>query len=356
MKSKTSIFIFFLIFGYLTTIPNQSIYAQSGIQCVWCGGLNGNHNPGCKYLGHSSVSKPSSTSLSLENEIMGIIFSNFLKSGVNSKQTGTDKAKQEQEKQVKQQKLAVMLALQKKYNDSIAQVSHDKMMKEYKQLGDGSELTYKGLDERKWKASVNFNCKITSFKGDVSVVKADGKFIKLTPDQTVDLAPGDWLATGADGRVKLHYGFENGGEDITLGQKSVINIVTDEYGTHIPSILRGNIYVTNNIVTERIAEIKEDVTTELIKRKNIIQKKINPIRIPGGTCSIRGTEFTVEVDSTKSSAIYVFDGIVEITDNEQVYKLILTGGQKGKVNNAGIMYGSSPIGEEETAIRWWEKD
>jgi len=361
MKNKMNTIILLMLFGSLTLIPFQNLLAQTGIECLGCGGMNGNHKPGCKYMVSSGTSNTSTKSSSFENEIMGVIFSNMFNSffnSSNSKEDEAEKIQQQQDEQIRQQRLAALIVLQKKYNDSIAQARHNKMMKEYKKLDDGSDLKYKSLDDNQWKPSITFNCKITSFKGDVKVYKSiDGKLYekKLSTDQPIDLAPGDWISTGPKSSIKLHYGIEKGGKDIILGQKSAINIVTDENGTHIPKCVRGNYYVTNNLVSEKAVELREALIAKVDRQSALLKKKFNPIRLPGGTASIRGTEFSIEVDSVGNSIINIFQGIVEITDNNQIYKLTLTAGQKGIVTHIGNLSGPISIKEEEI-IRWWKEE
>ncbi|MCW1149226.1 FecR family protein [Flavobacterium lacisediminis] len=360
MKVNINIVILWIILGSFIIIPHQKLMAQSGIECLGCGGMNGKHNTGCKYMSSSTSSKSSVKSSSFEQEIMGAIFSNMLNSvfnsSSNSKETEAEKLKRQQDEQIRQQRLAALIALQKKRNDSIAQAKHNKMMSEYKKLDSGGELKYKGLDDNKWKASIHFNCKITSFKGEVTVMKSvDGKLHakQLTADQPIDLSPGDWIKTGPNSSIKLHYGLEKGGEDVMLGQNSAMNIVTDENGTNIPKIQRGNVYITNNLVSEKAAEITEDIISEANKEISKLRKKLK-VRVHGGTCSIRGTEFSIEVDSLGNSIFNVFEGVVEIVDDNEIFKLTLTANQKGIISNSGNLLGPIPIKANEI-IKWWKE-
>jgi hypothetical protein len=356
MKNACCLFIPLLMLGILFIIPNQKLSAQTGIECLGCGGMNGNHKPGCKYMGVNA--NPSAAHANIDQQILGAIFSgmlnNFFSTASDSKQTEAAKLRQQQEEQLRQQRLSAMIALQKKYNDSIAQSRHDKMMKEYKKLDGGNDLAFKRLDDDKWKPSSHFNCKITSFSGDVRVVKADGKMVVISPDEIIVLEPGDWLATGPNSRVKLHYSFESGGEDIMLGQKSAINIVTDESGTHIPKFVRGNYYVTNNIVTEKYAEYQEILISETDKLKSKFENKFK-IRTPACALAIRGTEFTVNVDSIGKTIVCVFEGIVELTDYNHQTSLTLTAGKKGIVNDNGAIGGPLTIKDEEKTS-WWKQE
>lgn len=358
MKNACWFFMPVIVLGILFIIPNQKLSAQTGIECLGCGGMNGNHKPGCPYINKSNNPASSGTNTSIEQEIMGAIFTNLfnslLNNGSDSKQTEAEKLRRQQEQQLRQQRLSAMIALQKKYDDSVAQARHDKMMKDYKKLDGGGELAFKRLDDNKLKPSAQFNCRIISFKGDVKVVNADGKMIQLAQNQPVDLGPGDWLATGPDSRVKLHYGFESGGEDIMLGQKSAINIVTDEFGKHVPKFVRGNYYVTNNLVAEKYAESQEKIISETDKLKTKLDKKFN-IRTPSCALAVRGTEFTVDVDSAGKTIVCVFGGIVELTDPNHQALVTLTASTKGIVESNGIINGPFTIKDEEKT-NWWKED
>ncbi|HLP72325.1 MAG TPA: hypothetical protein VK155_05435 [Bacteroidales bacterium] len=358
MKKGYRLFMTVFVLGILFIIPNQKLSAQTGIECLGCGGMNGNHKPGCKYMGANTASNSSIAHTNIDQQIMGAIFSgmlnNLFSSESDSKRTEAEKLRQQQEEELRQQRLAAMIKLQKKYNDSIAQSRHDKMMRDYKKLDGQGDLNFKGLDDDKWKVSAQFNCKITSFSGDVRVVKADGKMVIISPDQSLDLTPGDWLATGPNSWVKLHYGFESGGEDIILGQKSAINIVADESGTHIPKFMRGNYYVTNNILTEKYAEYQEKLISEADKLKKQFDKKYN-MRTPSCALAVRGTEFTVNVDSIGKTVVFVFEGIVELTDNNHQAFIILTANTKGIVKDTGGISGPLTIKDEEKT-NWWKED
>ncbi|MFZ2287701.1 MAG: hypothetical protein WAV93_12005 [Bacteroidales bacterium] len=153
----------------------------------------------------------------------------FAPSKADAEPTAAERARIERLDLERQKQMALRQAKLNRYNDSIAEAGPDKMMKDYKPLAGSENLAYKGLDDKKkrWSADVNFKCKITDSKGDVRIVRADGSIRKFPADQPVDLAPGDWIYTNRDSRIKLHYEFENEGKDIIVGQNSFVNIVTD---------------------------------------------------------------------------------------------------------------------------------
>ncbi len=323
------------------------------------------HKTDCRYYKKSQTNKPDASagakSTSLEQQIIMQIFAGMVQNTLNSnngqkkQQTEAEKQKLLQEEKFKQQRMVALLTRQKKYNDSIAQAKHDKMMKEYKPLEGNEDVAFKKIDDAK--PIINFNCKITSFKGKVIIVKPNGKMIVLNEDSPInapiDLAPGDIIATAFNSRVKLHYAFEKGGHDVLLGQKTAIRIVEAEDGTQEPVLYneRGNMYVTNNIVSEKIAETKEEIITEAEKQLGKLRRKMQ-IRVPGGTAAVRGTEFAISVDALGNSQVLVLDGIVDVKGNLYDNTVTLTAGYLGVVNDNGEIIGVYKF-EIDRLEKWW---
>jgi len=189
--------------------------------------------------------------------------------------------------------------------------------------------------------------------GNVTVFKTNGQRIVLSSERSVDLAPGDWIATGKDSRLKLHYAFENGGEDMILGSSSVLNIVTNESGTHEPKLLRGDMYVVSDNVQEKIADIVLDTKAELtnyvyqfmapLKR---LSSKMN-VRTPHAAMSIQGTEFTIQVDEFDNTEVNVKNGIVDLTGNLMNGTITLAAGTKGIVKATGEILGPLEMDEKQ---------
>jgi hypothetical protein len=161
-------------------INYNSSYAQNCVcaVCVERGAVScsadasAHYNTNCpvykNYHSGASTKTQTNTNASIEQMVMESIFTNMFNNMLynknNTNLTDAQKLKQQQEEQIRQQRLEAMVALQKKYNDSIAQARHDKMMKDYKSLDAGTkDLKYKGLidndyndpnvvqlDEQKW--------------------------------------------------------------------------------------------------------------------------------------------------------------------------------------------------------------
>jgi hypothetical protein len=351
-------------------LMSLNIYSQVQVprlgdpQCVECGGMNGNHKTWCSY--YNRASKPSSASqgnsLDLQQQIMLNIFSGILNSAINNnnKSGAQNLAQEQRDEAIRQQQLAILLANQKRCNDSIAQANHDRMMKDYKPLAGSSDLSYKGLDDKQRMTPVRFNCKITSFHGKVTIVKSNGQQIALDETQLADIAPGDWIATGENSWIKMHYDLENGGEVITLGSKSVLTIGIYDDGTHSPTLMRGKMYAVNQSVTRQVyqegggiidqAAFEADKLKERIKNKIISMK----IRTPIAVCAIRGTEFTVNVDDFSNTEINVMDGIVDLFGNLKDNAITLTAGTKGIVKTSGEIFGPLEIDKSANTGRWWK--
>lgn len=367
MKTSFYLLITSLLFMLFSAVINP-VYAQtvSGAQCVICGGMNGNHTTTCKYYNPPANSNSGSTGYSMEQEIMGTIFQSFLKSVFSSSNSNDVKSaeetkKIEEEKQNRIKQLALKQSILKEYNDALAKAEYDKMMKDYKKLEGSGDLKYKSLDdEKKWSASVKFNCKITSFKGDVRILKSNGKIVQLSENQSVDLEPGDWIATGVKSNVKLHYLFEKGGEDLLIGQKSALTIVANAEGNYVPKLIDGNLYIVNNMVTEKIAEGNEayneaydNVVGKTKSLMNLIKIRTQ-IRTPTAVCGIRGTEFTINVDSLGNTMVIVMKGLVDLTCSEKDSTITLSDGDKAFVYQGGEI--SGPLKYENIDIdNWWKE-
>ncbi len=348
MKTKhylSALFLFLSIYGY----------SQTGIQCVECGGMNGNHKMTCSSYNRSSSGTSSSNKTSFEKDIMLNIFSATLNNLFSNKPSASrlstqDIEKARQQEAQRQQALAALLARQKQYNDSIAEAKHNRMMKDYKQLEGGGEVKFKTFYDNTRKPSVHFNCRITAIKGNVTVLKLNGKEILLSETQSVDLVPGDWIATGNNSRLKMHYAFENGGEDILLGQETVINIVKNEDGAHVPKLMKGDMYVVNNKFKEELADKVLDKKDELVNESPVMQKlrkKLGEVRTPNAICGVRGTEFTVHVDEFDNTEVNVKNGIVDLTGNLMNGTITLTAGTKGTVKGTGEIAGPLKFDEKQ---------
>lgn len=356
MKTIKIISIFFVLLT--CTVEVYAQVPEVNCVCAICGvpcsaSASAHNNPNCPvYQNYHRLSKgnASTTKTSFEQQIMLDIFSNALNSLLSSnKPNEQDKEKIRLEEERKQKELAILLAKQKIYNDSIAQAKHDIMMKAYKQLDGNGDLKLITLDNVN-KSAAHYSCKIAAFKGDVSIYKTNGQRITLSGDQTVELLPGDWIKTGADSRLKLHYDFEKGGEDIILGSGTVVNIVSSEDGSQVPKLMRGDMYVVNNIVTEKIANTVLNAEDKITKEANQLfgrYKAKFQIRTPIAVIGVRGTEFIINVDEFDNTVVKVKNGVVDLTGNLINGTIILTAGTKGIVKVTGEILGPMKMDEKQ---------
>lgn len=343
--------------------------AQNNCECskchVSCNAPPSAHtNTECPVVkNRGKAGKTTSNSISFEQQIaqhiIGTMISNMINNTSAKQQKVSEEAKQKKirEDKIKQERLNALLARQKKHNDSISKARHEKLLKEMKPLEGHNEVAFKPLENPMTK--VNFNCKITGYKGQVKILKGD-KIVELSPtQQSVDILPGDYIVTGNNSYVKLHYALEKGGEDVMLGQNSAIKIIEEEDGTHTPKYLRGNLYGTNNKVLEIASDAQEKLISEFEEmtaelRKKVLARGEMKFRI-GTTCSIRGTEYHVSIDSIGNSQIYVMNGMVDVIDDVNSKYVTLTPGYMCTVNTEGEITGLFLYKMEEKD-KWWLKE
>lgn len=366
MKNNIPFFSFCLLLT-LNAILDTTAFAQppvSGIECSYCKGKNGNHKSSCRYYnppassGSSNISSNANFEQEIAQEILGNMITNLFRNA--GKQSEEEKQRQKRQEELAKAHLAAMEAKQKKYNDSVLQVKHDKMKKEMKPLEGYGNVAYKSLENPKPK--VNFNCKITGFKGEVKILKANGGgLITLSDNQSIDLAPGDYIAAGDNSQVKLHYAFEKGGEDILLGQNTIATIVTEEDGTQIPKLIgkKGRMYETNNKVSDFTANMNEKVITEIKEltkeaRKALWQTENQKLRVrcANWAMAVRGTEFFLITDSLENSNVFVLNGMVDVIDEVNSKYVTLTTGYMCTVSSTGVISGILNFKIEEQN-KWW---
>jgi hypothetical protein len=304
-------------------------------------------------LSGQKINSSSSSAANLNNEVVGALWGGILNSLFRSSPSPSQteiEAKQKADLEARQRaaELAAELAAE---NERKAQEKHENMMEDYKILDGSKDPSYKGLDdEKKRTASIKYNCKITSFKGSVTVLRSDGKARKLSADQSLDLALGDRIYTDHGSQLKLHYEFENGGKDIIIGQHSSVNILTNEEGTQVPALIRGNIYATNSIVDDMSFKINEELIPKLEKRLKRLE-----IRTPSAVTSVRGTTFSISQDSISGTTLVVTDGIVDLTGLLMQQTITINAGYKGIVTPSGEILGPFKI-EESEIEKWWEME
>ena len=61
--------------------------------------------------------------------------------------------------------------------------------------------------------------------------------------------------------------------------------------------------------------------------------------MPSAVCGVRGTEYTITVDSLGNTSVYVLDGIVDLMGDLNENTITLTPGYAVTVNNLGGIVG-----------------
>lgn len=160
MKNTIHIYLFFVTLFISVTIANAQInIPPENIRCVSCNAnLKEAHKPNCPNYKKPSTStaSPSNAPTLQQQIVLGLfsaMFNNMMSNSNTPNQTEADKIRLQRDEWVRQTRLAK----QRKYNDSVAQVRHNKMMSEYKTLDAGTkDLQYKGLmdNNSNWDASV----------------------------------------------------------------------------------------------------------------------------------------------------------------------------------------------------------
>lgn len=339
---------------------NTNAFAQSGIQCVACLGMNGVHKSTCKYYNPSAKSSGTSTT-DIKTMVAGAIIQNVLTNLLNNNSESNQKELEEKQKQaaIDAELAAKQAAEQKILNDIKAQAEHDKMMGSYKTL-DGSKdlqikplgntnLGFKPLDEPKTNSAIKFNCKITSVSGYVEILKANSKkTLVLDGQQSIVLEKGDIITTGANGRIKLHFDFEGGGRDIIVGKFSQLSVEVDKDGSQYPFMKQGQLHFSKGIVDDALSQMqKEFSNTEIGQRFKKIQ-----VRTPSAVTSVRGTTFTLSEDSLKGTELIVLEGSVELTGLKSSKTILVESGYKGIIDLRGEV--SEPTRIEISNIeKWW---
>lgn len=326
--------------------------AVSGAKCMTCQETNGKHKTDCKYYScpvcgaNNFQHRPNCSMLNKSNQRSITPSADPLKilnSAIDLMSTPTVESKPtvdpEKEKMMQELKRREQEQKQKKQQELTSQL--------------------KPLPVENDMETIHFTCKITSIKGTILIQKLNGKKILLREGNPIDnditLSPGDYIATGENSRIKLHYAFEQGGHDMVMGPKGLLSIVTDENGVNMPLVKLGGYYLTNNIsgnIRELYDQTSDNIEKELNKIKGQMGDKMR-VRTPTAAIAVRGTDFTLHVDSLGNTLVVVKSGIVDVTNNMGSNAKTILGGNKAFISIDGQITGPVPIGEADWKT-WWE--
>jgi len=350
---------FYLLLFFLFMVTGSNILAQNCV-CATCGrscssiatsghikGYSCYVAPVIPTTKSSSVSSPASptnssnqsTDLILLQGVMGIMNAFFDASAAN------------EQKKLEEQRIAAELKAQqeaeeKRLKEEAENAKFDKTMKLYKPISN-TDLKIQPIDEPINPKKVHYLCKLTSYSGLVQIQKANGTKYFLSEGIDIDLEVGDKILTGSNGRIKIHFDFENGGKNFIVNKNTKFEILESDDGFQFPGLFDGDFHVSKGFMNDLQREIIESDFGKTLKKK--LQ-----IRTGSGTAAVRGTEFVISADSLSGTEVVVFEGSVELMGNVSEKLIIIEKGFKGSVSPEGLL--SGPYEFDITNIeKWWEE-
>jgi hypothetical protein len=353
MKSVERFLIMLVIAGMLP-LPDTYVSAQNPV-CVYCGVPlpNGVHHKGCPYYVAPNTSSQSSGGASQNSPknlteflIQGAV--NFL---LNPNTTTSTRELYDQKKA--EEARAMEAAEAKRIREEAERAEHKKLMDDYKPLGN-PEVKYKSLDESGNFTPVHFNCKVTTYRGNVQIRKANGETIHLTEHGNFDLAVGDVISTGSDGIIKVHFALEKGGEDVLIGRNTSVKIMQSPEGIQYPKLFNGQLHASNLTLKEAIDQKVEELDARLDGLKKKIKKKFE-VSTPSAVTSTRGTDFTVSENPMTGTGVTVMEGSVELKGYGSEEFIVVEAGYKGSVTPEGVISGPDKV-DLNGLEKWWEEE
>jgi len=204
-----------------------------------------------------------------------------------------------------------------------------------------------------------------SYYGDITILKNNGEQFKLNDIQSSLLETGDFITTSDNSKVELQ--FLEGRGNINIGENTKLKFNKQD-STDVVEVIKGKVKLGVQKIDEYEKELKEEyekykktITSipesyeQFIKRWQAKMRKKFEVRYRGGTCSIRGTEFIVYANDDNNTEIIVLEGTVEMKSTNGLNTILINEGQKGMVNDAGVL--SEPIQIDITKLeKWWEDE
>ena len=204
-----------------------------------------------------------------------------------------------------------------------------------------------------------------NYYGDVTILKQNGVQFKLNENQGSLLENGDFITTSQNSKIELQ--FLEGRGNVTVGENSKLKFNKQD-STDIVEVIKGKVKLGFHKIDEyekdllkQYEKYKQNITSipesyeQFIKRWQAKMRKKFEVRCTSGTCSIRGTEFIVNSNDDKSTEIIVIEGTVEMKSAISLKTILINAGQKGIVNDKGIL--SEPTEIDVTKLdKWWEDE
>lgn len=204
-----------------------------------------------------------------------------------------------------------------------------------------------------------------NYYGNITILKNNGEQFKLNDTQSSLLETGDVITTSENSKVEFQ--FLEGRGNINVNENTKLKFNKQD-STDVVEVIKGKV----KLGVQKIDEYEKDLMEQYEKYKQTVSsipesyeqfvkslkaklKKKFEVRYRGGTCSIRGTEFIVYANDDNNTEIIVLEGTVEMKSTNGLNTILINAGQKGIVNDEGIL--SEPIQIDITKLeKWWEDE
>ncbi|MDP4227540.1 MAG: FecR domain-containing protein [Bacteroidota bacterium] len=207
-------------------------------------------------------------------------------------------------------------------------------------------------------ASLKTNAVLLNSRGQVSVIKPDGSQYKISSSQNPCLDAGDIISTSFDGFAS--FDFLEGRGSLTVGPGSKVKMSAEKDSTQVLDVMKGSVYsgilkadeyekklvdmyhnFSNDSLLKSISyysSLSSDQWNRLAQKEVIrcLRKSKFETRTPNAICAVRGTKFTVRVESDNNTEVQVLEGKVEITPLNDKDAVFVTGGQIFLLNTKDI--------------------
>lgn len=285
-------FVLFLIFTVSKSCFGQ-VPPPSGPQCVTCKGMNGNHYVNCPYYNPPKTTNTNQplkdpTNFSGQNPVIDILLQ------VNEQIDAAIAAEEAKEKAIQEKRQSEI----SKSRDSVATIKHENTKGQLKPIPSNNPPIPSTLKSKIVGCKDGYGFKVYN-KG------AWDEYNSCSELQSLDFKAGDTIISGFQSKILFQQG-EDGGKHIVQMQENSVFGFGAEY---VLDLIRGKFLIT-----------LETLKSRADARMNY--------RVPGGTCSIRGTTFIVNISENGQTEIILIDGEIEVETINKEEKIILKPGKK----------------------------
>ncbi len=195
-----------------------------------------------------------------------------------------------------------------------------------------------------------------NYYGDITILKNNGEQLKLNNTQNSLIENGDVITTSQNSKVELQ--FLEGRGNIHIGENTKLKF-NQQDSTDVIDLIKGKV----KLGVQKIDEFEKDLIEAYDRLFEDIQgidkslKKIIrrfEVRTPTAVTSVRGTEFLVNHDDMKGTEIIVLEGSVEMKSTVNLKTILINEGQKGVINNEGVLLDPQKIDLSKLGY-WWEE-